>query len=369
MNKRQTIGLWICFGVAWLLVASWLWAWPMGAEVAAFEGEEEGVTPVPSLERAYGEKDWEALAVWGGDKSPSEQMMWGARWYGEVVPRVELVGAVGTGRDQAAEWREMRRLVEAGMDVGLDGEGVVDDEGVTAEVTELLTGTLTVGDGCQYGTLQAAVTAAASGATILMQGKEWVGSGATANITSKTLVIEGGYNAGCSQRNGSRTVLNGTGVADSVIEILGSAGWQVTLINIDLTGGSSDSDYGGGLELSADQTVVLSNTRVYSNSSVFGGGIHMTDGALQLRSGSLVYRNEATVNGGGIFCQSGVVTVREGSGVGYWFFEDFGNVADADSDGLGSGGGLHLDGCVFNLNATDGQTVLVGANDAYLGGG
>ncbi|MBK9229421.1 MAG: hypothetical protein IPO15_00715 [Anaerolineae bacterium] len=75
--------------------------------------------------------------------------------------------------------------------------------------------TLTVGDSCTYATIQGAVNAAASGDTILVQGKTFTGADATININAKSLTLSGGWNSTCTAQGSTRTVMDATGRGDS----------------------------------------------------------------------------------------------------------------------------------------------------------
>ncbi|HSH04748.1 MAG TPA: S8 family serine peptidase [Anaerolineae bacterium] len=228
----------------------------------------------------------------------------------------------------------------------------------------------TVGDSCTYATVQAAVSAAVSGDVIRVQGRTWTGSAATVNVTGKNLFFYGGYNATCSALDGSRTVLDGSGSIDSVVEVYGTTAVSVLFDNFTLTGGSNDADYGGGLEISnAAHTVTLNDTYITSNSSTYGGGVHLSDGStLIVQDGSLIYSNSATADGGGVYCLDSIVTVRNNAYVGFWFFGALPNIADSDGVDGGNGGGLYLDGCTFNLDATNNNASVI-VNQAVNGGG
>ncbi len=229
---------------------------------------------------------------------------------------------------------------------------------------------LTVGDGCTYGNVQAAVDAAASGDTIRVQAKTWTGSLATVNINNKSLTIIGGYNSTCVAKTTDKTILDGNGTFDSIIEIYGGTARSVLLEDFELRGGRNDADYGGGVEISgAAHVVTLDEVFVIENSSTFGGGIHMTDNAtLTLRDSSKVTLNSATQDGGGIFCTDGTINVEGNSYIGFFFiFVSEPNTADSNDNDDGSGGGIYADNCDVNLGESGFGGVIL--NSAQTGGG
>jgi predicted outer membrane repeat protein len=211
------------------------------------------------------------------------------------------------------------------------------------------------------------VDAATSGDTIWVHGTTWTGSLATVNVSNKTLYIFGGLDPSCSFTDGSQTTLDATGSTDSVLEINLTAGQLVQLHHFDLTGGSADADYGGGLEIDGDGTVELYDTQVFGNDSTRGGGVHMDDAGstLVLDDVSRIHSNTADDHGGGIYCENGSITLTGGSDIGV----NGGNIADDDGDGTGNGGGAYLDACTLTLNGQDGTFIDVIDNQAVNGGG
>ncbi|MEA3335431.1 MAG: S8 family serine peptidase [Chloroflexota bacterium] len=225
----------------------------------------------------------------------------------------------------------------------------------------------TVGDSCTYSTLQSAVDAANSGDIIRVEGRTYTGSAATVNINSKSLTIKGGYDSTCTTQGTSATVLDGTGQGDSIFEIYGGTPGSVSVI-IDLfqiTGGETDSNHGGGIELSDGHQVELQRTTVSENTSDQGGGVFMEpDTTLILDDQSGLLKNTSTGDGGGVYCSDSSIEVRGDSFIGFWLFASFGNDAD------GNGGGLYLDNCDLLLDGNSGASMAgVIDNSASNGGG
>lgn len=225
---------------------------------------------------------------------------------------------------------------------------------------------LTVGDSCTYANLQAAVTAAATGDTIRVQGRTYTGTSATVNINGKSLTIIGGYNSTCTATNGSTTTLDAAGQADSVIEIEGPTAITVYIENFILTNGEDDADDGGGVQITGGtHNVTLNNVDVTENVSSSGGGVYMADGAsLLLENNTNVINNTANGNGGGIYCVDGAIDIESRSAVGIAFFGSAGNT----SAGF-NGGGIYADNCDIDLDSTQGGYAVVVSNSATGAGG
>jgi hypothetical protein len=95
---------------------------------------------------------------------------------------------------------------------------------IASEVTPRSPGdskaTLTVGPGCTYSTLQAAIDATVSGDDIWIQETTLVGTAALANINDKSLLVRGGANSDCSALTTASSILDANGLSDSVIEFM-----------------------------------------------------------------------------------------------------------------------------------------------------
>jgi len=225
---------------------------------------------------------------------------------------------------------------------------------------------LTVGESCTYANLQAAIDAATSGDSIWVQGKTFTGTNATVNINGKTLWIFGGLNSTCTDNDGSRTIMDATGQDDSIFEVFGGAGDLEVDINdfeLENAAGSTDTT-GGGLDITGDFTVTLTRVEIHDNSSVFGGGIYISNGKVTVKETSRVSANRATQDGGGIYGTGGLIYVEGMVGSN----TRGGNIADSDSNDSGNGGGIFADGAdVYVGDSTSAGWVR--NNSACNGGG
>ena len=188
-----------------------------------------------------------------------------------------------------------------------------------------------------YTSLQAAVTAAASGATL------WVRGTCTGTATiSTSLTITGQQPAGFTA-----PTLSGGGpgpVLDIEINPLAVPG--VTLNNLTVTGGNAPSGFEGGGIFDIGH-LTLNNVAVSGNTAVLGGGIGVEDegviGGIVTLNNSTVAGNTAFGLGGGIFIAGGspaspapVVTLNDSTVTG--------NTAGASGGGVLNDGSLILNG-------------------------
>jgi hypothetical protein len=197
--------------------------------------------------------------------------------------------------------------------------------------------------GCPFDSIQDAINAASSGATI----EVCAGTYNEDLFIDKDLTIIG---AGQGADPSSNTIVDGTGttrvvrvegtdvlVAMQDLRITGGAGHccgtgldsdaDVTLTNVTITGNTADGS-GGGLFNNPDRTMTLINCTVTDNSSTdIGGGI--TNQGILVLTNTDVTDNDADGDGGGIF-------------------NDFGATATLDADSSVTG----------NFAASDGGGVL-----------
>jgi len=231
------------------------------------------------------------------------------------------------------------------------------------------------GPSCTHSTIQAAVTAAASGDTIWVMNETFAGNAALFNVIDKSLRIVGGRNTCENASNFSGyTTLDGSGMsgADTIIELVDNAGgMEVRLNNLIVTGGLNDPDRGGGIEITGKLSatlaerldVLLSNVNIFSNTSDFGGGIHATDADLFITGESVVQANHADLRGGGVYCLNSSIYLTKDSVIG-----KAGDLPGNSAEDYG--GGLYLDNCNLTLDATDGSTgAYITGNSSRWGGG
>ncbi len=114
------------------------------------------------------------------------------------------------------------------------------------------------------------------------------------------------------------TVINGNNL-DRVFDLVG--GFTVTLSNLTVTGGNSGVNNGGGIIISNNGRLTLTNSAIRNNTTnanAQGGGIALsTSGSNQLTlNNSTVISNTTTANGGGIFIGGGSGLLNNSSVVG-----------------------------------------------------
>lgn len=167
------------------------------------------------------------------------------------------------------------------------------------------------GAGCHHASLAAAVAATPDGGEIRIAMAELI-LDASLVISNRQLRIVGGYSSCSAAQPTSASVLRAGVPGAPVVTIDDNIGgaFQVELVNLRITGGSTAGN-GGGLRTVGTGTLTLSNTHTYGNQAQDGGGLYVDgDGAaattVELRSGSRIGEPEsgnlATRNGGGLYC-------------------------------------------------------------------
>jgi hypothetical protein len=211
------------------------------------------------------------------------------------------------------------------------------------------------GGDCTYATIAAAVSAAASGDRILIEGGRTFLEDLYIN---KSLILEGGY-GGCASGSTTRTTINGSGTG-SVIDIYNPSGLVATLRNLIITGG--DDIYGGGIDIYANNQVTLDFTAVTANAGTYGGGMYVDFySVVTATNDSDIYNNTATNLGGG-------VRVR-GTFIGAETQSDIYNNSAPNGGGISvPGGTLILDGSDVSGNHATGATGQGGGIQIYNGG-
>ena len=244
----------------------------------------------------------------------------------------------------------------------------------TASVTH------TIGNDCTYATIAAAIVAASSGDTLLIEG----GRTFTENLTLPiSLTIQGGYD-GCASGSTERTTIDGS-ASNPVVTI--QAGLSVTLTQLNLTNGSTGLD-GGGIRFargSGTGTLNLTNVHIYGNTAQWGGGLWAGLDAEVTGENVHIYDNNATDYGGGVRLYGGRATFENsniynntaprGGGVDGTREDGFAPVLDLPSSadiydnaaltGDGFGGGVYIRQGTVSL--ADGSDIY--ANNAIDGGG
>ena len=176
----------------------------------------------------------------------------------------------------------------------------------------------TVGPGCPYSTIQSAVDAAAA-----TPGVDYVwisndsASGTRFNYTGQHVhvndpdgvIIEGGF-VSCSDPDigdNETTTISGAGNDGGPVFDIDSAGGDVFLGNLFITGASRGSNsYGGGIAFRGQVAgaLILRNMTVSLNQAAFGAGIDVEGynaaAALVIEQNTLILNNSALQSGGGI---------------------------------------------------------------------
>ena len=243
------------------------------------------------------------------------------------------------------------------------------------------TADLTVGNGCTYATIGAAITAANPGDTLLIEGGRTFAENLTIPIS---LTLQGGYN-GCASGSTARTTIDGS-ASNSVIRV--QYGLEVTLENLDITNGSTGME-GGGIQFALNSGTGLLNLAhvdVYGNTGRWGGGIWIGQNAEVVGTDVEIYDNTATTYGGGVRLYGGRATFSNhsnirgnsapsGSGVYGTLQSGFAPSLSLPSStdvydnqaltGDGSGGGVYMrEGSLSLAECSD-----ILSNDAIAGGG
>jgi predicted outer membrane repeat protein len=161
----------------------------------------------------------------------------------------------------------------------------------------------TVGPGCTYPTIAAALAAASPSDKLLLAG------GVTFNerlTLTRSVTIQGGYNQ-CTGASSANSTIDG-GSAGVVLTI--APGLSVTLTNLNVIHGSGTN--GGGIQVGAANptptTLTLTNVAVSNNSASQGAGIWLGKGTVLNGTNVTLASNTATAQGGGI-AGSGAVTI------------------------------------------------------------
>ena len=212
-----------------------------------------------------------------------------------------------------------------------------------------------------YSTIQAAVTAAGSGDTIMLSAGTYsgAGNGAVSVPTGKSITIKG---AGVS------SIVLGTSAAP-VFTVASSA--TVTFQNMKITGGKQG--------ISSDGTITVEEVEVVANSNNSAGAGIYNNGTATIRR-SLIANNVGGNHGGGIFThsnktltvQNSTITGNTAGGFGGGIFANSNAQVTIASSTITNNEGRYGGGIFFNNSSSNTRTLtnsIVGGNTATAGQG
>ncbi|MBN2007706.1 MAG: hypothetical protein JXA21_30460 [Anaerolineae bacterium] len=210
---------------------------------------------------------------------------------------------------------------------------------------------LTVGSGCDYATINAAMLAANDGDRLLLEG----GVSFSGSLSvHKSLILQGGYN-GCGSGSSDLTTIDagGSGRGFYIYNNL-----TVTLENLNVINANTGG-YGAGIFVYTNTHLIGMNLNVYSNTTTgLGGGVFLW-GARATFTNTEISNNVAAAG-------AGVYGVLRG---GYAASLDLASYADVHNNqaltGSGFGGGVYMNQGVINV--TDSSDIY--SNSANEGGG
>jgi len=155
--------------------------------------------------------------------------------------------------------------------------------------------------GCDFKEIQAAIDAADHGDILQIRDESF----SEHLVITKSLTLEGGYEAGFTNRNPRTTVIMGVGLG-RLVRIEGE-GLNVTLDGFEITNGAYPGDGAGiYINLDDDGQVVINDNFIHDNVAINGGGIYAdidNRGYLAITKND-VMTNTATENYGGIYADN-----------------------------------------------------------------
>ncbi|MBN2023349.1 MAG: right-handed parallel beta-helix repeat-containing protein, partial [Pirellulales bacterium] len=222
-----------------------------------------------------------------------------------------------------------------------------------------------------------------------------LGAGAVADISG--LTITGGsatYGGGIYLNSGAELTLSECAITGNIATMYGgggieSHGGSLTVIDSLIAGNTATGNHGGGiLSGYSGSAVTIVNSIISNNTAgIYGGGICLNLGKLDVTNGSIISDNTATSSGGGIYGNTGTEinisssTISDNEsgycGGGVYGYTDSvitidsstlsGNTAAASGGGMvGYNNEVHVDGSTFHDNeATNhGGAIYIGSGAA-----
>lgn len=156
-----------------------------------------------------------------------------------------------------------------------------------------------------YGTIQAAVDAAAAGDEVRVAAGVYTGVSARAGMTQsifldKALTVAGGYTAGnwgTPNPDANVTVIDAQGLGRGLV--ISGTRPATAIRGLRITGGDAGDGYFGGGVYAISATVAFSNNWVYANVAGVGAGLYLEECPDALLTDNRIYDNNATDEGGG----------------------------------------------------------------------
>jgi thermitase len=268
-------------------------------------------------------------------------------------------------------------------------------------VTDL---TVCLDGGCDYDNIQAAVDAVDDGGTIRVAAGTYTGVNSYDSLAqvvyiSKSITIRGGYTTAFTDppdptANPTIVDAQGDGRALYIIGLpVSGAGISPTIEGLHITGGDADGllgglgagDSGGGI-CALNAQITISDSRIFSNTARWGGGLYLEESDAVL-TGNTIVANAVDKDGGGLYLRVSDATLDANTvvsnaaaeqGAGLYLYESDAtlkgntvtiNTADKDGGGLylwRSDATLDGNAVVANTAAEEGGGLYLGNSDATL---
>lgn len=220
---------------------------------------------------------------------------------------------------------------------------------------------ITVGSdqACDTTSLTDAINDVDNGGTVLLANNQSY-DGIAITIDQKSVTITGGF-ASCSSLNATGRTTLGRNTSRAISTRFGTAGFELRLINLEITGASGTGD-GAGIRLGNRTHLKLENVLIHGNETTGrGGGIYMNGPMGQRISidfpGTEIFNNQAQL-GGGIYCEESAGTIRRGS-------ITLNSGLIRGNRATEHGGGIYLEDCDLTLRTggREGNNVFAGIYD------
>ncbi|REJ74853.1 MAG: hypothetical protein DWQ36_13830 [Acidobacteria bacterium] len=258
--------------------------------------------------------------------------------------------------------------------------------------------TLTVGSNavsCDFTSLNMALAALQPGDVLQLEARSFSNTSsliANFNLATDAHLVGGFIGCSGAQGTGMTTLAGQSTALDSTLEVIAS---DVTLERLIITGGTDDDDFGGGIELFSSQATVR-DCEISGNESDRGGGIYVSSGSVLRLEGDVTISQNSAFLGAGIAAQDATVQVlsqvptqvriveNDASGNGGGLFLDSGDISLFTSRDVASsieiednvsesaGGGIYattnLAPMLLRLHG-DGSPIVIAGNEAGLAGG